>query len=409
MVEGTRPVQHLAQHAVLRPGAARRPPPCWPSPRFWMTHARALKFAGTGLGEHRSLRAHLDARRCCCSRYLIAASSIDTWTVVRFAGSRGLPAAATAWHDAVFQQPLSFYLFDLPFYLLLRSYVLALVIFCILLYWVAARGWQLRYRLPDLREPRELDPGFFRLEGGLESRFLRGAGVVLLLALAVRFLPRPLRDGLQRARLLPGGHRLCGPEHRPAAAVAADLRLPRGGGVRLDAAAGCSRRPDGAGAGDLLRRCRAPCRRCTCARTRSRCSGLTSRRTSTPRAAPSGWSSTSRRSSSRRSPTRRSTSTQHKAAARQRAALGLAARSTTPSRRCQALRTYYVFHDSDVDRYTIDGQYRQVLLSPRELDISQLPDARAQLDQSGVHLHARLRPGAGRSQQDDAGRPARAD
>ncbi len=43
----------------------------------------------------------------------------------------------------------------------------------------------------------------------------------------------------------------------------------------------------------------------------------------------------------------------------------------------QALRTYYVFHDSDVDRYTIDGQYRQVLLAPRELDISQLPDARS--------------------------------
>src|SRR5204862_2024251 len=43
----------------------------------------------------------------------------------------------------------------------------------------------------------------------------------------------------------------------------------------------------------------------------------------------------------------------------------------------QALRTYYNFYDSDVDRYTIDGQYRQALLSPRELDISQLPDARA--------------------------------
>src|SRR5262249_32047900 len=43
----------------------------------------------------------------------------------------------------------------------------------------------------------------------------------------------------------------------------------------------------------------------------------------------------------------------------------------------QALRTYYSFHDSDVDRYTIDGQYKQVLVSPRELDISQLPDARA--------------------------------
>ena len=43
----------------------------------------------------------------------------------------------------------------------------------------------------------------------------------------------------------------------------------------------------------------------------------------------------------------------------------------------QALRTYYVFNEPDVDRYTIDGQYRQVLLAPRELDIRQLPDARA--------------------------------
>jgi uncharacterized membrane protein (UPF0182 family) len=43
----------------------------------------------------------------------------------------------------------------------------------------------------------------------------------------------------------------------------------------------------------------------------------------------------------------------------------------------QALRPYYVFQDTDVDRYTLDGQYRQVLLSPRELDLSQLPAARA--------------------------------
>src|SRR5947199_3897136 len=153
---------------------------------LFLTHARALKFAGTGLGEHR-LYSRISILVLLLLGYLIAASSIDTWTVVRFAGSRGLPAAATAWHDAVFQQPLSFYLFDLPFYLLVRSYVLAVVIFCILLYWIAARAWQLRFRFPALREPHEIDASFFRLEGGLESRFLRGAGVFLLLAMAVRF------------------------------------------------------------------------------------------------------------------------------------------------------------------------------------------------------------------------------
>jgi len=33
----------------------------------------------------------------------------------------------------------------------------------------------------------------------------------------------------------------------------------------------------------------------------------------------------------------------------------------------QSIRLYYDFHDVDVDRYTIDGQYRQVMLSAREL------------------------------------------
>ena len=80
-----------------------------------MAHARALKFAGTALREH-PLYARISAAGLLFLGYLIAAGSIDTWTVVRFAGSRGLPAAATAWHDAVFGQPLSFYLFDLPFY-----------------------------------------------------------------------------------------------------------------------------------------------------------------------------------------------------------------------------------------------------------------------------------------------------
>jgi hypothetical protein len=40
--------------------------------------------------------------------------------------------------------------------------------------------------------------------------------------------------------------------------------------------------------------------------------------------------------------------------------------------RLQALRTYYDFDDVDIDRYTIDGRLRQVMLSPREVDPSKL-------------------------------------
>jgi uncharacterized protein len=41
-------------------------------------------------------------------------------------------------------------------------------------------------------------------------------------------------------------------------------------------------------------------------------------------------------------------------------------------RQLQAIRLYYDFHDVDVARYTIDGRYRQVMLSARELSPEQL-------------------------------------
>ena len=39
----------------------------------------------------------------------------------------------------------------------------------------------------------------------------------------------------------------------------------------------------------------------------------------------------------------------------------------------QEIRPYYVFNDVDVDRYTINGVYRQVMLSGREMDTRRLP------------------------------------
>jgi uncharacterized membrane protein (UPF0182 family) len=39
----------------------------------------------------------------------------------------------------------------------------------------------------------------------------------------------------------------------------------------------------------------------------------------------------------------------------------------------QEIRTYYKFVDVDNDRYTVDGEYRQLMLSPRELSYQHLP------------------------------------
>ena len=48
----------------------------------------------------------------------------------------------------------------------------------------------------------------------------------------------------------------------------------------------------------------------------------------------------------------------------------------------QALRPYYIFPNTDVDRYFPDGRIKQVLLSPREIDVTQLS---AEANQSWIN------------------------
>ena len=43
-------------------------------------------------------------------------------------------------------------------------------------------------------------------------------------------------------------------------------------------------------------------------------------------------------------------------------------------RQLQEIRPYYLFNDVDIDRYTIEGNYRQVMLSARELDYDLVPE-----------------------------------
>ena len=44
-------------------------------------------------------------------------------------------------------------------------------------------------------------------------------------------------------------------------------------------------------------------------------------------------------------------------------------------RQLQEIRTYYDFPDIDIDRYTLDGQTRQVMLATRELNVDKLPES----------------------------------
>jgi uncharacterized membrane protein (UPF0182 family) len=350
---------------------------------LWVSHARALKFAGTGLREH-PVYARLSALVLLFVSFVVSAATIDTWTVVRYAGSRGLPAAASAWRDSVFARPLSFYLFDLPFFEALRNYVLALAILSILIYWIGARLWQLRYRFPQMREMQEIDPALFRLEGGLESRFLRGATVVLLVAIALRFF-------LARYAMVynPHGTFMVGIDY-----VDLNIGLPLqwlviAACLAAAALVGMARWVLAAfmalalviafivprAVGALYVRpneisLQRPYITTHIQATRT-AFGLDSSKEVEFRARPEAPVQVA----------------EHKALLDNVRLWEWRAFHDTISQ-IQALRPYYVFADTDVDRYTIDGQYRQVMLSPRELDIRQLPDAQTQwINPTFIYTH----------------------
>jgi uncharacterized membrane protein (UPF0182 family) len=340
---------------------------------LWIAHARALKFAGTSLREH-PVYARLSTLVLLALGYLVAASSIDTWTVIRFAGARGLPAAATAWHDAVFQKPLSFYLFDLPFYDLLRGYVLGLVIVAILVYWVAARAWQLRFHFPAMRDSREIDPHLFRLEGGLESRFVRGAAVVLLLAMAVKFF-------LGRYQMVYNEHGtfLVGVDYVDQnigiplqwllifAALAAAVLIWIGRwrwaawmALSLAVAFVLPRAVSALYVAPNEISLERPYIQTHIHATRSAFGLEQHVREQEFQVQPDAPIDVAKNTATLENVRLWDTKAFHDTVSQ-----------------IQAIRPYYVFRDVDIDRYTIDGRYRQVLLAPRELDVNQLPSLRS--------------------------------
>lgn len=57
-------------------------------------------------------------------------------------------------------------------------------------------------------------------------------------------------------------------------------------------------------------------------------------------------------------------------------------------RQLQTIRTYYEFNDADVDRYTVNGDYRQVMVSVREFDITQLEEgSRSWVSRHLIYTH----------------------
>jgi uncharacterized membrane protein (UPF0182 family) len=337
---------------------------------LFLAHRSALGFAGARLGRYR-VYAWVTSIVAFLLALVISSATIDTWTVVRYFGGRHLPAEATAWRDAVFGEPLKFYLFDLPFYRLLLGYVLTVSIVAMLVYWIVARLWQLRERFAELQQSGEFDLRMLGLQGALQSVFLRGGAALLLVALAVRFY-------LGRYQMLYNDHNfMVGMDYVDqlwtlplqwvvvvSCLVAAVFAwLARWRWLLVFPAALILRAALPAAIGGLYVRpneisLERPYIQTHIQATRA-AFGLDQRVKQTEFKA---------QLESRFDPQK------NQAILSNVRLWDWRAFHDTVTQR-QALRTYYRFNDTDIDRYTIDGQLRQVLVSPRELDIRELPEA----------------------------------
>ncbi|MGH9559237.1 MAG: UPF0182 family protein, partial [Bryobacteraceae bacterium] len=152
---------------------------------LWIAHLSGMKHAGERLRDHRSY-ALIATLAAALIAGVVELAVVDGWTVARFFGGHGL-AAGTEWHDPVFGRPLGFYFFDLPFYDMLIGFLTACTLAGALAYYLAARGWQIHREFPSFGTGAQIDFNDLRSLGRLESGLLKGLTAAFLVMLAAEF------------------------------------------------------------------------------------------------------------------------------------------------------------------------------------------------------------------------------
>lgn len=336
---------------------------------LYLSHRMGVRTGPVRAGSGGQFRVAVAAGLLALSA-LIALITIDNWTVVRYFGSRGAPS--DGWTDPVFGRPMSFYLFDLPFWRGVRNYLLAVTLFAAIVNWVTARLGEFRAFLRPGEGIEMIDLTELRSKLGLESRFLRASLAAVLVAVAAGV-------ALDRYDLLNSDHGfLVGVDYVDerivlpllwvlfatllAAAIGVLAGQLRSLILPAVAYAAVALVP-GAVNAIYVRPNEISLQRPYIVRhieATRRAYGLSTRVQETEFPATLAA---------------RIDVARHKPLIDNVRLWDWRAFHDTTTQ-IQALRPYYAFSDTDVDRYTIDGQLRQVLLSPRELDIRQLPDAR---------------------------------
>ena len=340
---------------------------------LWIVHARGLKLAGSGLREH-PLYMRVSTLALLILSLLIARATIDPWTLVTYLGAARAGEGGGAWRDPIFGRSLIFYFFELPLYSQLIGFVIGIAFFAALAYWVAARLFDLTRQIQDARGA-SIEISFEQLNFSpvFRSPMLRFWIAVFLLGFAAK-------AALRRYSYLDDDHGfLTGIDY-----VAHNITIPllwaTVVALCLAAVLVLVGRWKFAAASLVVLPLTAVVPPIVSA-TYVKPNELSLQRPyiqnhiNSTRAA---WGFDGRLKELQH--TGKLESKIDPAA--NRALLDnvrlwdwRAFHDTVTQ--IQALRQYYAFADTDVDRYMIDGRLRQVMLAPRELDIRQLPDARA--------------------------------
>ena len=118
---------------------------------------------------------------------IAANATVDSWTVVRYFGGLRVTPSATEFVDPIFGNPLHFYFFSLPFYSLLLRVVLTGAIISLILYWLASHAENLYRHLPNLATPAQFQFEGSSLGEAFNSNFVRLLIAIVLLGISLKF------------------------------------------------------------------------------------------------------------------------------------------------------------------------------------------------------------------------------
>lgn len=337
---------------------------------LWTAHARGMKSGGERLSDHKAY-GRLSTLVIVVIAFIFGSSAIDSWTVVRYAGGHGLSGTAE-WRDPVFGHPLAFYLFDLPFYTEILRAVLMLCIIGALVYWLTGKLWQFFRSSPEAQREFVVELSSVNLGAAIQSKFVRLLLTAFLLAFAGRFY-------FERYDILYADHGFMVGADWVAETVALPLIWMSAGGCILAIAliwTGLHRIAVvlislpilSAIVPSLVNSAYVKPNEITIQKP------YIQRHIDATRAGFGLTQRISERDYPARIDAKIDVAKNHELFDNIRLWDWRAFHDTISQ--VQPLRPY-TFSDTDVDRYMIDGQLRQVLVSPREIDLQQLGDARS--------------------------------